>query len=558
MKLLKWIDENILKILLVVFIFFIPLFPKFPFQFVTYTYISIRIDDFLIALIASVFLIQVVRGKVEFKKLPLLKPILAFWAVVFLSFFSGIYLTKTIDYHFVAFLNTARRVQYMILFFIAFSTIKSVKDFKLMLYSLISSHFLVTIYAIGQRFLDFPAISTMNPEFAKGRVLFLTPEARISSTFAGHYDLAGFLVFLFPILWGIYFYATKKKKITIPDSYRPLILFSAMAPLLLTAYLLTKSVFSSGFFETAKAASQAPFNQIIVYTILVATLIFILLFRMRQKIFIFLLNIASILVLVLTASRSSSLAYLISTTAFLAYFRKFKYIVLVLVLTLGLTYVDNDLINRWISTVQIKQVVLNEQTGEQAVVQDIRSDELPAGTAIIKLDRESKESTESSLLKQDLSRKATAAGRIEATPESYETVTAVAGDISISTRLQVSWPRAIRAFLKNPLLGTGPSTITESSDGDYFRWLGETGGLGFILFLGILGLLAKEIFVNRNKFSKHNQILVFSFIFGIFGLLINALLIDIFEASKVAYTFWFTAGIFIGLVHLDKKELKNL
>jgi hypothetical protein len=49
-----------------------------------------------------------------------------------------------------------------------------------------------------------------------------------------------------------------------------------------------------------------------------------------------------------------------------------------------------------------------------------------------------------------------------------------------------------------------------------------------------------------------------SFVFGLFGLLINAMLIDIFEASKVAYIFWFTAGIFVALAHLKKDELEKI
>jgi hypothetical protein len=50
------------------------------------------------------------------------------------------------------------------------------------------------------KFFDFPAVQTMNAEFAKGELLILTPFARVSSTFAGHYDLAAYLVFFIPML----------------------------------------------------------------------------------------------------------------------------------------------------------------------------------------------------------------------------------------------------------------------------------------------------------------------------------------------------------------------
>lgn len=557
MKWLKWIDNNILKILLSFFIFFIPLFPKFPFQFVTYTYISIRLDDFFVAFIIGVFFLQILRGKIKLKELPFLKPIVAFWAVVFASLLSGMYLTHTVDYEFVGFLNAARRVQYMMLFFVAYASVKSARDFTLLLYSLIASNFLVVVYGVCQRFFDFPAVSTMNPEFAKGRILFLTPEARLSSTFAGHYDLGGYLVFMLPILWGLFFYITKKRKLTIPNKERYIVLAAAMLPILLTAYLFTKSVYAGSFIETAISASQAPFNQVIVISMTIALLGFFLFFDLYQRIFVFVLNIVSILILVFTASRTSSIAYLASTSAFFLYFRKFGYLVLVAALSLGLTYLDKDLIQRWVSTVQVKQIILNEKTGEQAIVQKIQSDELPAGTSFLRL-RDSSDTTESTKLKIQLSNTATMSGNLEATPEAYETVTVAATDISIATRFQVSWPRAFKAFMRNPLLGTGPSSITESSDGDYLRWIGETGGLGFLLFLGILGLIAKEIYVLRDKLGQENKTLLMSFIFGLFGLLINALLIDIFEASKVAYVFWFTAGIFVALAHLEKKEIEKI
>ncbi len=557
MKWLKWIDNNILKILLVFFVFFIPLFPKFPFQSITYTYISVRFDDFFVALIVAVYILQVIRKKVSLKDLPYWKPILAFWGIVFAALLSGIFITKTVDYHFLGLLNAARRVQYMILFFIAFSSIKKAKDFSLLLYSLMASNFLIIVYGIGQRFFDFPAVSTMNPEFAKGRILFLTPEARLSSTFAGHYDLSGYLVFIMPILWGLFFYLKQKKKLTIPDKERWLVFTAALLPILMSAYLFTRSVYAAGFIETALSASQAPFNQIIVMTMAISILLYFLLFDISQKLVQFVINIVAILILVFTASRTASIAFLASISAYMLYVRKIPYMILVVVLTLGLSYVDKDLIQRWFSTIQVKQVVLNEKTGEQAVVQKIKSDELPAGTSFVKL-KESNDSTESTKLKIQLSNEATMSGNLEATPSSYETVTVAAADVSLTTRFQASWPRAIRAFMRNPLLGTGPSSITEASDGDYFRWIGETGALGAGLFMYILFLIVKDLFVLRKKLGDSKRMLAAGFVFGLFGLLINALLIDIFEASKVAYIFWTTAGVFVAMSRLDKDELDKL
>src|SRR3989344_512561 len=484
MKLLKRIDDNLLKWLLVIFVFFIPLYPKFPFHIVNYTYIAIRLDDFFVALISGVFLIQILRGKIKWREMLFLKPIVAFWGIVFLSFVSGLYLTHTIDYPLVGFLNAARRVEYMVVFFIAAQCIRTIKDFRLILYSLFGSLLLVDLYGIGQRFFNFPAISTMNPEFAKGQILYLTEDARLSSTFAGHYDLGAYLVFLMPLLWGLVMYGKR---------------VIGLVLILLSAFILT-----------------------------------------------------------LTASRASSMAYLISTLGFLIYFRKVRYAFFVIVLAAGLAYLNTDLLQRWLKTVQIRQIVLNELTGEEIVVQNIQSDKLAAGTSYVKI-RDDKDSTASSLLKDDLIAKASLSGGLNARPEGrYETVSAVTTYIFISTRLQISWPRARDAFFRNPLLGTGPSSITESSDGDYMRWLGETGILGFGAFLSVIFVIVRKIYGARDKLPPAARALPVAILFGTFGLLINATLIDIFEASKVAYTFWLTLGIFVGLILLDKKELKTI
>jgi O-antigen ligase len=130
-------------------------------------------------------------------------------------------------------------------------------------------------------------------------------------------------------------------------------------------------------------------------------------------------------------------------------------------------------------------------------------------------------------------------------------VNTVVSDISLATRLQVEWPRAIDAFKKNPLLGTGPSSLTEATDGDYFRWLGELGLLGTIAFLNILFLILKTIWNSVKKLDFKEKLIGYGFIFGFFALFINASYIDAFEASKVAYTFWTIAGLYIGYYSLN-------
>jgi hypothetical protein len=86
------------------------------------------------------------------------------------------------------------------------------------------------------------------------------------------------------------------------------------------------------------------------------------------------------------------------------------------------------------------------------------------------------------------------------------------------------------------------------------RWLGETGLLGTILFLAIILKIAYEIFKKVLKSNFEEKIILKGFLFGLIALMINASYIDVFEASKVAYTFWIVAGIFIGFISLYKKK----
>ena len=117
-------------------------------------------------------------------------------------------------------------------------------------------------------------------------------------------------------------------------------------------------------------------------------------------------------------------------------------------------------------------------------------------------------------------------------------------------------------WLTNPLLGSGYATLTaekigifteaESTDNDYLRALGETGILGFLAFYGTIFLALRYAWVNRRRLQDP---LVYALIAGIttgtIGLLVNATYIDVFEASKVAFTFWALIGLMVATIDLS-------
>lgn len=128
-------------------------------------------------------------------------------------------------------------------------------------------------------------------------------------------------------------------------------------------------------------------------------------------------------------------------------------------------------------------------------------------------------------------------------------------DISFTTRFQGEWPRALNAFKTNPLVGTGYSSIGLSTDGDYLRMLGEVGIVGSVTFLLIFafgGIFLKRVAaVEKDNLVRSAGIGLAA---GVLGLMVNAVLIDVYEASKVAFSLWILAGLVTGSLAVTYKD----
>lgn len=119
---------------------------------------------------------------------------------------------------------------------------------------------------------------------------------------------------------------------------------------------------------------------------------------------------------------------------------------------------------------------------------------------------------------------------------------AIPEDRSFNIRLKAEWPRALRAFYQNPLLGTGFSSVGLAVDNDYLRILAETGIFGLAAF----GLILIRIFKTSLPYFRAPETPTGAFIvavtLGLVSLLLNALFIDVFEASKIAIIAWTLLG----------------
>src|SRR3989344_5675236 len=139
--------DHLLKIGITILLIAIPLYPKFPLINLTDTYVAIRLEDFLIAIITLLWLIKIRLIIFPFFQQPLAKSILIFWFIGFISLINALLITQTIQPQLGLF-HTLRRIEYMMVFFITLSTIKSSKDIKYYLQVILLTGFLIFLYGL--------------------------------------------------------------------------------------------------------------------------------------------------------------------------------------------------------------------------------------------------------------------------------------------------------------------------------------------------------------------------------------------------------------------------
>jgi len=202
-KLWNFFKNNLLKIGVSFLLVFIAWYPKLPSINIPHTWVYIRLEDFSILFVVIIWFLELILRRV--KLAPKIWMTFAFyWGIGLISLvLSLIFIGPHLANFFpsVAVLYYIRHIEYLILFFVAFSTIKSTKDIRDYMVILFVTVLGFSLYAFGQRFyLDawaafpkfferfpycFPSFQTGNEEFAKGIPLCLPKDGRITSTFAG-------------------------------------------------------------------------------------------------------------------------------------------------------------------------------------------------------------------------------------------------------------------------------------------------------------------------------------------------------------------------------------
>ncbi|MGB6882189.1 MAG: hypothetical protein WBD86_02725, partial [Microgenomates group bacterium] len=191
--------DDITKYLTAAILLAVPLYPKFPFIRVPGTFVSIRLEDFLVLAASVILLLHILPNLKRFVANRITRAMFLFLLVGLVSVFSAIFVTKTVAPH-LGVLHWLRRVEYLIPFFLGFFAIKNrKKNLEFYLKVLMIVVVFTFIYGFGQKNFEWPVIITQNQEYAKGIALRYIPGGHINSTFAGHYDLATSLVLLLPL-----------------------------------------------------------------------------------------------------------------------------------------------------------------------------------------------------------------------------------------------------------------------------------------------------------------------------------------------------------------------
>lgn len=249
----------------------------------------------------------------------------------------------------------------------------------------------------------------------------------------------------------------------------------------------------------------------------------------------------TMLVLIMTAARLSFAAAFIGIISALIFSNKKKYLLFLFLATAIILVYPSQLRDRFISTITVNLLNLGQRYEGQTQDQQIRS-RLNIPTLAIKT---SSESAETSTF-------ATSSGQIatDITPGEPIDTTQLGVYRSFQIRLNIEWPRAIRAFWKNPFLGTGYSSIDIATDNDILRSLGEVGFLGTVA----LGLIFVEVGKRiAGGFENENKIIRFfsaGSLAAVIAFLVNGLFIDVLESSKIATLFWMILGLNLAALKL--------
>jgi hypothetical protein len=486
-QVLSHLDKQVLFYVTAFLFVFIPLYPKLPLADIIPGYlVRVRLEDIFVFLVGIIWIVQWWRKKIQWDTF-------FFWAIVgylvigLISILSGIFLNHTIPGELLHIgksgLHFIRYAEYFSLFIVAFAGLTDQKQLNIFLKLLIISLVIIVIYGAGQLYLEWPLYSTMNREYAKGQALTLGEGARVQSTFGGHYDLAAFMVIVLPIIFSYVLY--------------------------------TKSIW--------------------------------------VKLFLIGIELGGVWMLVLSGSKTSLIAYGLTHLVIIFNYLRLKnlqwqkliqyffgFFALSLILATAVFTLNKEMATTFLD-LSLKVPIAGQLVGtfytsqtDTSKPKDWIIDEPIFEKKIVRLDN-GEEAVELVEKKLDWSPNALKYG------------------ISMGIRLDELWPNAITGLRRNIYVGSSYANLnkkalneftdSDSTDNNFLRTLGETGLLGFVSFYAIIGLLIITFSKTTSTPITPSFVYAQAFIGATVGLLFNAIYIDVFAASKIAFMYWFIGGL---------------
>ncbi len=540
---IAWFLENWFTLLCIALLVFIAFFPKIPlFDIIPGYIVRARLEDLFLGVVLVVFGIQLLRRKVTLRT-PITKYVIAYAVIAVASILSAIFIVQTVPMNSLhigkMILHFTRRLEYFSLFFLFYNAISKRRHVRMALVGLIFVLIGVSLYGFGQKYLYWPVYSTMNREFSKGMRLVLTEHARVPSTFGGHYDMSAFVMFLLVMVLSLIFFSKK-----------------------ISEKIALSVVFMMGFWLLILGASRSSF---LAYLLAIGVLVLFVGAYKRSIVWIITRGAIvfgfSLTVMILFGDLSS----------------RFSQLGLVQQAQKAVATVIRPLTQRPANSVEVSVDPLD------------KTDQLPVAVAT-PVASQSAVSTSSATVTtpppapvdlppdvyKDIpdiktitaSENGVLVTRVVEVPRVFSDCTYIYG-LSACIRFETLWPRAINGFIRNPIVGSGYSTLTkefkdqfteaESTDNDFLRTLGEVGGLGAIAFYAPIGLF---MIAALRKVEAHKSLLISSISFGIIagsiGMLFNGLYIDVFAASKVAFLYWSVLGLGFAALQLGQKPTDKI
>ena len=545
-KLFQFCKDNVLFLCTLGLFAFIPLYPKLPLVDVRHTWVYVRIEDFVVVFVLFFWGIIALRRKNSLNT-PLTIPILLFWLIGAVATIHGLLLifSSLGDVRGnVALFSMLRRIEYMSLFFVAYSAMRD-KRFLLWVTVLLTVTVLaVTLYGIGQKYVGFPAFLTMNEEFAKGIPIRLSGLSRVSSTFGGHYDLAAYLVLVLPILVSMVFGIKNilARIILLVTSFLGLIVM-VMTVSRISLFALIASV---GFVVFVQKKKLILFS---VPIILLGGLVLVSIFPGIVERFGNTVREIDVLVDAKSGeavghSKNVSNIYFVQKTVKQVFSR--------------------DINNLYNNASPSAAIIIPYATLEADPVLFVEpnaptGENLPQGTGYINLALAPVTRKLGHFYFEPIPKAATTSAEVFVINGDFLLKKVLAYDLSFTTRFQGEWPRAMETFRRNVALGSGYGSVGLAVDNSYLRMLAEVGLLGFGAFLTIF--IITLLYIRKTMpdvDNKEARSFVVGFVAGVGGLAINAFFIDVFEASKVAFVLWLLFGVTVGTLGLYSRKSLDL